>query len=51
MLIETMSDSYELKAAVLAAKEAGINPEQEQDCQSLLLLFMMKKANCLLAEM
>ena len=27
MLIETMSDSYELKAAVLAAKEAGINPE------------------------
>jgi len=27
VLIETMSDSYELKAAVLAAKEAGINPE------------------------
>ena len=27
ILIETMSDSYELKAAVLAAKEAGINPE------------------------
>ena len=27
MLIETMSDSYELKAAVLAAKEAGINPK------------------------
>lgn len=26
VLIETMSDSYELKAAVLAAKEAGINP-------------------------
>lgn len=27
VLIETMSDSYELKAAVLAAKEAGISPE------------------------
>ncbi len=27
VLIETMSDSYELKAAVLAAKEAGINPK------------------------
>lgn len=27
ILIETMSDSYELKAAVLAAKEAGICPE------------------------
>ncbi len=27
VLIETMSDSYELKAAVLAAKEAGIKPE------------------------
>ena len=26
ILIETMSDSYELKAAVLAAKEAGISP-------------------------
>lgn len=26
VLIETMSDSYELKAAVLAAKEAGIDP-------------------------
>ena len=26
VLIETMSDSYELKAAVLAAKEAGISP-------------------------
>lgn len=27
VLIETMSDSYELKAAVLAAKEAGFKPE------------------------
>lgn len=27
ILIETMSDSYELKAAVLAAREAGICPE------------------------
>lgn len=27
VLIETMSDSYELKAAVLAAKEAGIDPK------------------------
>lgn len=27
ILIETMSDSYELKAAVLAAKEAGIRPD------------------------
>ena len=27
IIIETMSDSYELKAAVLAAKEAGFNPE------------------------
>ena len=27
VLIETMSDSYELKAAVLAAKEAGIRPD------------------------
>lgn len=27
VLIETMSDSYELKAAVLAAKEAGLRPE------------------------
>mgnify|MGYP000724283263 FL=1 len=27
MLIETMSDCYELKAAVLAAKEAGFSPE------------------------
>ena len=26
ILIETMSDSYELKAAVLAAKEAGLSP-------------------------
>lgn len=26
VLIETMSDSYELKAAVLAAKEAGLDP-------------------------
>ncbi len=26
ILIETMSDSYELKAAVLAAKEAGVSP-------------------------
>ena len=27
ILIETMSDSYELKAAVLAAKEAGVRPD------------------------
>lgn len=27
VLIETMSDSYELKAAVIAAKEAGFSPE------------------------
>ena len=27
VLIETMSDSYELKAAVLAAKEAGFGPD------------------------
>lgn len=30
VLIETMSDSYELKAAVLAAKEAGINPDTKE---------------------
>ena len=32
VLIETMSDCYELKAAVLAAKEAGFSPETGSGC-------------------
>ena len=42
VLIETMSDSYELKAAVLAAKEVGIDPKTGERLPILLRSFMMK---------
>ena len=51
MLIETMSDSYELKAAVLAAKEVGIDPKTGERLPIFATVIYDERENFLQAVM